>query len=446
MVAFTSLKREAIHRSVRNMYTAVAGSPGAQFHFPTGARACERLGYPREQLEGLPQAAVESFAGVGWPFAANVIRAGDAVLDIGSGSGTDALIAARLAGSRGKVYALDMTPAMREKLRQAARQASAGNVEVLDGDAEAIPLPDATVDVVTSNGVLNLVPDKPRAFAEIFRVLKPGGRLQIADIALATPVAARFKQDPALWAECVVGAVQEERYLEMLRAAGFTAVEPLAHFDYFALSSNSRTREVARLFDAHAVTLRAVKPEQAPARVATGRKRAAARLTTEIAGTAAALFAWFACAGAAPMVAALSALGVGALARHEYMFPAFAALLAFTVWLLWRSAAARGRLGPAWLGLGGGVAAVGLTWLALLGLARIQWWWPHVGVAAVLAASVWNFAAPASEASCVDEMVQAASRPSGRAAARRRIVHAAAAVAALAVLYGMHKSVHASLI
>ncbi len=144
---------------------------------------------------------------MGYPFRAGVVRRRNRVLDIGAGSGTDALIAARLAGPEGRVLALDLTPQMLEKLRRNVALAGADTVEVVEGNAEAIPLPDASVDVVTSNGVLNLVPDKARAFAEILRVLRPGGRVQIADVAVSRPVGERARKDPKLWAECVVGAM-----------------------------------------------------------------------------------------------------------------------------------------------------------------------------------------------------------------------------------------------
>lgn len=133
---------------------------------------------------------------MGYPFRANVIRAGDVVLDVGSGSGTDAVIASRRTGPRGRVYALDVTEAMRRKLSAIVSSANAANVEILAGSAEAIPLPDASVDVVITNGVLNLVPDKARAIEEIHRVLKPGGRLVITDIALGKPVPFKYRQDP----------------------------------------------------------------------------------------------------------------------------------------------------------------------------------------------------------------------------------------------------------
>jgi ubiquinone/menaquinone biosynthesis C-methylase UbiE len=208
----------------------------------------------------LPASAVESFAGVGYPFAADVIRRGDVVIDIGSGSGTDTLLAARLVGPDGCVIGLDMTEAMRDKLRRNLAAAGVANVEVLTGNAEAIPLPDASVDVVTTNGVINLVPDKPRAIREIARVLRSGGRLQMADIVVQSLPSDACRAHPELWAECVVGATTEESYVASLEAAGLRSVEVLSRSDYFAGSSSPETRKVAASFGAHAIVLRARKP------------------------------------------------------------------------------------------------------------------------------------------------------------------------------------------
>ncbi len=261
-MALWSNKKEFIFKAVEEMYTNVASRPGAVFHFPTGRLACLFVGYPADQLDCLPAEATESFAGVGYPFAADVIRQGDTVLDIGSGSGTDALIAAMLTGPTGTVYGLDMTRAMREKLQRTVTATKNGHVHVIEGNAEQIPLPDASIDVVTSNGVLNLVPDKPAAFGEIARVLKPGGRLQIADIALRLPVSEHSRADPQLWAECVVGAITEEDYISLLRAAGLS-VEVFGEMDYFAGSVNASTRRAAHGLGAHAIVMRGCKPATA---------------------------------------------------------------------------------------------------------------------------------------------------------------------------------------
>jgi ubiquinone/menaquinone biosynthesis C-methylase UbiE len=258
VVAIYSDKKEFIFRAVAEMYTDVATQPDKTFHFPTGRLACLFVGYPANQLDRVPATATESFAGVGYPFATNVIREGDVILDIGSGSGTDTLISSTLTGPRGKVYGLDMTPAMIEKLCRNVEAMGATNVEPMSGNAEEIPLPDASVDVVTSNGVLNLVPDKPRAFAEIARVLRPGGRVQISDICLAKPVSEKSRTDPKLWAECVVGAVVEDHYLALLRAAGL-GVEILSSLDYFAGSISADTRRVAHGLGAHTIVLRGTR-------------------------------------------------------------------------------------------------------------------------------------------------------------------------------------------
>ena len=262
-MALWSAQREFILKEVEEMYTNVALRPDAVFHFPTGRLACLFVGYPADQLDRLPVEATESFAGVGYPFAAEVVRSGDAVLDIGSGSGTDTLIAAMAVGPTGVVHGLDMTPAMRAKLERNITAMAIDHVRVIDGHAERIPLSDASIDVVTSNGVLNLVPDKPAAFREIARVLKPGGRLQIADIALRVPVSDESRADPRLWAECVVGAIVEDDYLSLLRGAGLE-VDIFCAFDYFAGSVSASTRRAAHSLGAHAIVMRGGKPARAP--------------------------------------------------------------------------------------------------------------------------------------------------------------------------------------
>ena len=260
MVAIASQQREVIFEAVQAMYTDVAARPDKVFHFPTGRKACLFVGYPEAQLDAIPATAVESFAGVGYPFAAGILHPGHVVLDIGSGSGTDVLIAAGMVGPEGRVHGLDMTEAMRTKLRDNAHRARAGNVNILAGNAEEIPLPDGAVDAVTSNGVLNLVPDKRRALAEIHRVLRPGGGVQIADIVLGRPISEKSRQNPRLWAECIVGAVREEDYVEMFRSVGLTDVEILRRLDYFSASASGETRRVAGSFGAQTAVIRAAKP------------------------------------------------------------------------------------------------------------------------------------------------------------------------------------------
>lgn len=260
MVVITSTQRDVILDAVRGMYSEVAKHPEREFHFPTGRPACELVGYPVELLNRLPVRAVESFAGVGYPFRAQCIRSGDTVLDIGSGSGTDVFVAREQVGPQGQVYGLDLTAAMRAKLTGIVAQAGAENVTVLAGNAEEIPLPDASVDVVTSNGVLNLVPNKARAAAEIARVLRPGGRVQIADIVLARTASDACRSQPQLWAECIVGATTEPDYLAVFATAGLDGIEVLEHHDYFAHSASPQTRGVAQSLGAIAIVLTANKP------------------------------------------------------------------------------------------------------------------------------------------------------------------------------------------
>jgi SAM-dependent methyltransferase len=259
MVAILSNQRDVILDAVQRMYTEVATDPERGFHFPTGRTACEFVGYPTAQLDAVPSSALESFAGVGYPFAAAVIGPGDTVLDVGSGAGTDAIIASALVGTSGRVIGLDMTVAMRDKLRANAAAAGARNIEVLSGNAEAIPLPNGCVDVVTTNGVLNLVPDKARAIREIVRVLASGGRLQLADIVVQSLPSEACRAQPELWAECVVGATTIESYLDEFAAAGLRDLEILGRVDYFSASSSAETRKVAGSFGAHSIVLRGCK-------------------------------------------------------------------------------------------------------------------------------------------------------------------------------------------
>jgi SAM-dependent methyltransferase/TusA-related sulfurtransferase len=264
MVYINGAKRDLIFEAIRAMYTDVAQDPARGYHVPIGHAACTLAGYSGEQLARIPASAVESFAGVGYPFAANVIRAGDTVLDVGSGSGTDVLLAVQAVGPAGQVIALDLTTAMLAKLQAIVAVAGVQNVRVLAGNAEDIPLPDASVDVVTSNGVLNLVPDKRAAFAEIHRVLRPGGRLQVADVALGRPLSGDCLSNPRLWAECILGATPEDEYLALLDTAGFAGVETLGRLDYFSASTSAETRSIARSFNACSIVARAAKPPVPP--------------------------------------------------------------------------------------------------------------------------------------------------------------------------------------
>ncbi len=190
---------DALRGQVRDKYTDVALTPEKGFHFHTGRPLARMLGYDGAIVDSLPQGAVESFAGTGNPFSFGDLRPGETVLDIGCGAGFDTLIAARQVGPTGRVIAVDMTPAMLEKTAAGVRQLGLDNVDCRQGLAEALPLEDESVDVVISNGVINLCPDKMAVMKEVQRVLKPGGRFQIADIIVQREVPQHSKDDIDLW-------------------------------------------------------------------------------------------------------------------------------------------------------------------------------------------------------------------------------------------------------
>jgi SAM-dependent methyltransferase len=195
------LDTKKLNTAVFDMYTRVATNPEGEFHFHRGPEyAARALGYDPDELAALPERSTRSFAGVGNPHAIATVQPGETILDIGSGAGMDLLLAARRVGPGGRALGIDMTESMREACREAAREAGLDNVEVRDGDIHDLPVEDASVDVVISNGVLNLAHDKRVAFAEAFRVLRPGGRLQLADIVVKEELSESIRQDYELWA------------------------------------------------------------------------------------------------------------------------------------------------------------------------------------------------------------------------------------------------------
>ena len=192
-------KVDILRKEIQEKYTEVASSPELTFHFHHGLPLAKILEYPEELLDGLPDEAVESFAGVGNPFSVGEIATGETVLDIGSGCGFDCMIAAKLVGPAGKVIGVDMTDAMLQRSRKTAKNLGLTQLEFKKGYAEELPAPDGSVDVVISNGVINLTPDKYAVFNEVFRVLKPGGRLYLADIVVYKQVPDEAKKDVDLW-------------------------------------------------------------------------------------------------------------------------------------------------------------------------------------------------------------------------------------------------------
>jgi SAM-dependent methyltransferase len=193
------LDLEALRAAIREEYEMVALTPDQGFHFHTGRPLARMLGYRTEWLAALPEGAIESFAGTGNPFSLGELRPGERVVDVGCGAGMDSLIAARMVGPAGHVIGVDMTPEMLASARHSARETEFTNAEFREGLAEALPVPDGWADVVISNGVLNLMPDKSAGLAEMARVLKPTGRLQIGDILVQRAVPESAKRNIELW-------------------------------------------------------------------------------------------------------------------------------------------------------------------------------------------------------------------------------------------------------
>ena len=191
---------KTLRTEIETMYSRVAAAPDGEFHFHRGpGYAASMLGYDAAELAALPAIVTECFAGIGNPHLIDTIAAGATVVDIGCGAGTDLLLAARQTGPAGQAIGVDMTAAMRQRAADGAAACGLGHVEVRAGDATRLPLDDRSVDVVISNGVLNLVPEKERAVAEIARVLVPGGRVQIADITIGEVLPDSALRDIDLW-------------------------------------------------------------------------------------------------------------------------------------------------------------------------------------------------------------------------------------------------------
>jgi SAM-dependent methyltransferase len=241
---------------VRAMYREVAFQPGNTFHFETGRALAERLGYPLSWLTAVPGEALASFAGVGHFLDLADLKPGEHVLDLGSGSGTDSFIAARLVGPDGRVTGVDMTDAQLGKARHFASHLP--HLQFVEGLIESPPVPAESIDVAISNGVFNLAPDKPRAFAAVARALKPGGRLALADLVAARELKPATRSNVSLWAACIAGAIPQDDYLDAIDAAGLTIARVRANPDYRFLSA--RAQEAADKYGVTPISLVAVKP------------------------------------------------------------------------------------------------------------------------------------------------------------------------------------------
>lgn len=249
--------RVDLEAQVQAMYRDVAQNPNGEFHFEMGRALAERLGYRPTDLDRIPAEAIDSFAGVGYYFHLLDDMEGARVLDLGSGSGMDSFLASLITGPTGTVVGLDMTDAQRAKAEALRRRHGVRNVTFVKGYIDNAPFEDGSFDVLISNGVINLAVDKPQVFREIARLLRPGGRLGIADIVTDVLLPETISCNTTLWAACIGGAWQVDRYREAIEAAGLRIVADQVNDQYRFLSDNAQG--ATRKFGVKSVSLRADK-------------------------------------------------------------------------------------------------------------------------------------------------------------------------------------------
>jgi SAM-dependent methyltransferase len=253
-----ALDTQELETRVKEMYREVAEHPEREFHFETGRALAERLGYPSAELDDIPAEAIDSFAGVGYYFDLAALQQGETAVDLGSGSGTDAFLAARKVGNQGRVVGIDMTDAQLEKARTLAGREGFAHVDLQKAYIERLPLEDASADVVISNGVINLSADKGMVFAEAARVLRRGGRLAIADIVSTTHLPERITCDASLVAACIGGAMQRDDYVRAIEAAGLVVDTVRENIEYRFVSE--RADNATQKYGVKSISLLAHKP------------------------------------------------------------------------------------------------------------------------------------------------------------------------------------------
>ena len=253
----TRVNADELATKVKEMYRHVAEKPHASYHFELGRQLAVRLGYAVDILDRIPAGAVESFAGVGYFFDLADLGEGDAVIDLGSGSGMDVFYAAQLVGPSGRVVGIDFTVQQLDKARRLAADVGLHCVEFREGRIERPPVEDASADCVISNGVINLAPDKPPVFAAAARMLRPGGRLAVADIVTERHLTDSITANADLWASCIGGAAQEHDYRTAIEAAGLRVVA-VRRNDYEFVSEQARN--ATGTYGIKSISLLAMKP------------------------------------------------------------------------------------------------------------------------------------------------------------------------------------------
>ena len=256
MTQATTFDANDLEDKVKAMYRRVALEPSGEFHFEMGRGLAERLGYLPADLDRIPAEAIESFAGVGHYFHL-AVQADETVVDLGSGSGMDTFIAALKVGHAGKVFGVDMTDEQLAKAERLRVRDGFGTVKFVKGYIDNVPLPDGTADVVISNGVINLAVDKAAVFREAARVLRPGGRLAIADIVTDMQLPDGITCNATLWAACIGGAMQKDEYRATIEAAGLAVERVDRNHRYEFISQNAQG--ASRKYGVHSVSIRAVK-------------------------------------------------------------------------------------------------------------------------------------------------------------------------------------------
>jgi ubiquinone/menaquinone biosynthesis C-methylase UbiE len=257
MTTVTTFDPKELEAKVKAMYRSVAENPKGDFHFEMGRAMAERLGYAPADLDRIPAESIESFAGVGFYFHLADVKVGETVVDLGSGSGMDAFIAALKVGSRGKVIGVDMTDEQRAKAERLRDRDGFQNVTYVKGYIEDAPLPDGVADVVISNGVINLATDKPKVFREAARLLKSGGRFAISDIVTEVQLPETIVCNSTLWAACIGGAAQQDNYRSMIADVGLRVRTVQDNPEYQFISDNAKG--ASRKFGVKSVSLLAVK-------------------------------------------------------------------------------------------------------------------------------------------------------------------------------------------